>query len=56
MFVFQVSPSSLAATASLLVGDTIVEINGIKTEGLTHQQTLDTVRQCGDQLRLSVIR
>lgn len=48
--------NSLAAGATLGVGDCIIEIGGVKTEGLTHQQTLSAVRQSGNELRLAVVR
>ncbi|MBN3306232.1 CYTIP protein, partial [Amia calva] len=54
-FVCKVQPESPAESAGLTTGDIIVMVNGISTEGFSHQQIVDQVKASSNCLRLETV-
>ncbi|XP_063072828.1 LIM domain-binding protein 3b isoform X2 [Engraulis encrasicolus] len=52
----RISPGSKAATGSLNQGDIIVSINGASTEGMTHLDAQNKIKQATSKLELSMQR
>ncbi|XP_053327484.1 cytohesin-interacting protein [Spea bombifrons] len=51
-YVCKVQKNSPSAHAGLKTGDMLTNINGISTEGFSHQQTVDLIRSSGNLLRI----
>lgn len=56
MFPPQVTPGSKAALGDLCPGDTILAINGESTELMTHMEAQNRIKNCPQQLTLSISR
>ncbi|KAM6934488.1 cytohesin-interacting protein [Xenentodon cancila] len=54
-FVCKVKEDSVAESAGLTAGDVIVTINGISSEGLSHQHILDLIRESTNSLKLQTV-
>lgn len=52
----RVTPGSKAAQGDLCPGDTILAINGDSTEQMTHMEAQNRIKNCTQQLALSIIR
>lgn len=52
----RINPGSKAALANLCPGDVILEINGEKTENMTHLQAQNKIKACSSHLTLSLNR
>ncbi|XP_040261116.1 PDZ and LIM domain protein 4 isoform X1 [Bufo bufo] len=52
----RINPGSKAALANLCPGDVILEINGEKTENMTHLQAQNKIKACSNHLTLSLNR
>ncbi|CAH2305566.1 cytohesin-interacting [Pelobates cultripes] len=54
-YVCKVHDNSPSSCAGLKKGDMLANINGISTEGFTHQQTVDLIRSSGNYLRIETV-
>lgn len=54
MFVFKVTPGSKAALKQMYVGDIICKINGVDTEGLSHMEAQNHIKNAGTRLHMIV--
>ncbi|XP_053573164.1 PDZ and LIM domain protein 4 [Bombina bombina] len=54
--VSRINPGSKAALANLCPGDIILEINGERTENMTHLEAQNKIKACSNHLMLSVNR
>ncbi|XP_042192925.1 PDZ and LIM domain protein 1 isoform X5 [Callorhinchus milii] len=52
----RITPGSKAEVAGLCVGDIILTIDGVQTEGMTHLQAQNTIKACGDEMALLINR
>ena len=54
-FVFvKVTPGSKAAYKQIVAGDIICKINGVDTEGLSHMEAQNHIKNAGSRLQLIV--
>ncbi|XP_061580473.1 cytohesin-interacting protein [Cololabis saira] len=53
--VCKVKEDSVAESAGLTAGDVIVTINGVSSEGLSHQHILDLIRESTNSLQLQTV-
>lgn len=54
-YVSAVLEGGAAETAGLLMGDRILEVNGVDVEGATHKTVVDLIKSGSDELTLTVI-
>uniref|UniRef100_A0A8C5PYW7 Cytohesin 1 interacting protein n=1 Tax=Leptobrachium leishanense TaxID=445787 RepID=A0A8C5PYW7_9ANUR len=54
-YVCKVHENSPSSCAGLKKGDMLTNINGISTEGFSHQQTVDLIRSSGNYLRIETV-
>lgn len=52
----RVTPGSKAALANICIGDFIVAIDGENTENMTHLEAQNKIKNCADELTLSISR
>ncbi|CAN9497813.1 unnamed protein product [Ophioblennius macclurei] len=54
-FVYKVQEDSVAESAGLTAGDVIVTINGVSTEGSSHQRVVDLIRESTNSLKMETV-